>query len=186
MTRTRSMLMVLSTVLAIAASAVLWHRLPVATGIFAPFDVRGDIGRPATGRNLTAVVDGVTIAPTMTAKYDKKLRAIGVWLVVDGAFDVDTEPGLLHAELLVGPNRYAPTELMVYQPPQLQPGITERRGWPFDVAPAVLEDADSVVFRAWLGDGRLESRLVIDIPLDDKRVQHAPSVDLPPPTGVAG
>lgn len=185
MTRTRSALTVLSTVLAIAAGAVLWHRLPVATDIFAPFDVRGDIGLPTAGRNLTAAVDGVTITPTMTTKYDKTLRATGVWLVVDGAFDVDQDSGLLHADLLIGPNRYAPADLMVYRPPLLQPGITERRGWPFDVAPKVLEDADSVVFRAWLGDGRLESRLVIDIPLDDNRVQRAPRIDLPPPVRVA-
>lgn len=181
MTRARWLLTVLSTVFVIAASAVLWHKLPVATNIFAPFDVHGDIGQPTAGRNLTAVVDGVTIAPTMTTRYDRKLQAIGVWLVVDGSFDVDNDPGLLHADLLVGPNRYEPADLMAYQPPQLQPGITERRGWPFDVAPTVLDGADSVVFRAWLGDGRLESRLVIDIPLDDKRVQRAPSVDLPPP-----
>lgn len=185
MTRTRSVLTVLSTVLAIAASAVLWHRLPVATDIFAPFDVHGDIGLPTAGRNLTAAVDGVTIAPILTAKYDKKLGAIGVWLVVDGSFDVDSDPGLLHTELLVGPNRYSPADLMVYEPPLLQPGITDRRGWPFDVAPKVLEGVDSVVFRAWLGDGRLESRLVIDIPLNDNRVQHAPRVDLTPPERVA-
>jgi hypothetical protein len=38
-----------------------------------------------------------------------------------------------------------------------------------------------VVFRVWVGDGRLDSRLVIDIPLDDPRVRRADDFTLPPP-----
>jgi len=179
--RNRTVLLAVTTVLAIVCGALLWHRLPVSTDVYAPFDVRGTIGERTAGRGLSAVVDGVTIAPVLRpSESEKTQKAVGIWVVVDGSFDADPDYGLMHVELLVGPNHYNAAALL-YQPPQLQPGITEQRGWPFDVAPDVLDKVDSVVFRAWLGDGRLDTRLVIDIPLDDQRVRHTAVVEIPPP-----
>lgn len=181
MTRIRSVLTVVVTIVAIAAGAALWHRLPVTTDVFAPFDVPGRIGEPVAGRGLSAVVDGLRIGPVLTDHNGQDRPATGIWLIVDGAFEAGTEYGRMYADLLVGPNRYAPTDRVLTPPAELQPGITDRRGWAFDVAPERLESVDLVVFRAWVADGRLDDRLVIDIPRTDPRVHEGHRVDLPKP-----
>lgn len=181
--RTRSVLTVLTTVLALAAGAMLWHKLPASTDVFAPFDVHGSIGQRTAGRGVAATVDAVTITPTLTvAPSGQNLGATGIWVVIEGGFEAGADYALMHAELRVGPNRYLPTERVIAMPAVLQPGIVDRRGWAFDVAPARLDTVGTVVFGAWVGDGRLDSRLGIDIPLDDRRVQHLTRVDLPSPT----
>ena len=180
--RTRRIFTVLGTLIVIAAGAALWHQLPAATNIYAPFDVHGDIGQRTAGRGLAATVDGAVITPRLDDAFGKQLAATGTWVVVEGSFDAGSRYAVAHAELLVGPNRYAPTDRLLYMPGQLQPGIADRRGWVFDVAPDVLQTVTSVVFRVYVGDGRLDSRLVIDIPLDDPRVRRTDDFELPRPT----
>jgi hypothetical protein len=52
--------------------------------------------------------------------------------------------------------------------------------WIFDVPVDLLNSARSVVLRVWGGDERLNSRLVIDIPLGDASVNRPPSIVVPP------
>ena len=180
--RTPRVLTALGSLMVIVAGAGLWHQLPAATDIYAPFDVHGDIGQHTAGRGLAATVDAAVITPRLNNASGKQFAATGTWIVVEGTFDAGSTYALAHAELLVGPNRYAPTDRLLYMPAALQPGIADRRGWAFGVAPDVLESVTSLVFRMWVGDGRLDSRLVIDIPLDDSRVRRTDDFELPPPT----
>jgi len=73
---------VLGSLLAIVAGAALWHQLPAATNIYAPFDVHGDIGRRAAGRGLAATVDAVVITPRLANATGKMFAATGTWVVV--------------------------------------------------------------------------------------------------------
>ena len=72
----------LGSLLAIVAGAALWHQLPAATNIYAPFDVHGDIGRRAAGRGLAATVDAVVITPRLANATGKMFAATGTWVVV--------------------------------------------------------------------------------------------------------
>jgi hypothetical protein len=177
----RQIIEMLSTALTIAASAVLWHHLPANTDVFAPFDVRGGLGEQTAGRALSATAYAVTVTPQLTDRYGRKLAATGTWVVVDVALQAGSDYGLAKADLRVGPNTYRPTDRLFVMPPELQPGIADRRGWAFDVAPQVLDSVASVVFRAWVGDSRLDSRLVIDIPLRGPRAYRVDSFELADP-----
>jgi hypothetical protein len=56
---------------------------------------------------------------------------------------------------------------------EVNPVITQRGSWVFDVAPALLAtESDPMTLRVWVGDGRLDSRLVIRIPLDGASVSR--------------
>jgi hypothetical protein len=180
--RGRQVIAGLSTALTIAVSVFLWHHLPANTDVYAPFDVPGELGEQTAGRGLSGTVESATVTPRLTRPGGKEIAATGTWVIVDGVFQAGVDYGLANAELLVGGNQYRPTDRLITIPPQLQPGISDRRGWVFDVAPEILDSVRSVVFRIWVGDGRLDSRLVVDIPLDDSRVQHSTSVLLADPS----
>ena len=62
---------------------------------------------------------------------------------------------------------------------RLQPGIAHLRAWVFDVAPEILGTVTSMTFRVWAGDPRLDSRLVIDIPLENPEVRRSSVVTVP-------
>jgi hypothetical protein len=183
----------LTAAVAIATAAVLWLQLPANTDIYAPFDVRGVIGTPVSGRAVTATVTGVRIAPQLTADSvltPGPLPATGTWLIVDATVQANRNPELPHAELLVGPNTYRPSDRL---PPatalgslMIQPGIAQRGAWVFDVAPALLHTyaADPLTLRVWAGDGRLDSRLLIRIGLTDPRVSEAGTAALSRTVGV--
>ena len=70
------------------------------------------------------------------------------------------------AELLVGPNTYAPSDRFTLTGlgSELAPGIGQRGSWIFDVAPELLERRAPLTLRVWVGDGRLDSRLVVSLP----------------------
>lgn len=182
----RNAIPVAATAAVIAAAAVVWHDLPVNSQIYAPFDVAATAGEPATGRNVTATVHGTQITPVVQPQNGRppKLDAAGVWVVVNVTVTAVMEPGLLRTELLVGPDTYRPTDRL---PPTatpggtMQPAIDYRANWVFDVASEVLDDADEVQLRLWIGDARLDSRLVITIPLDGPQVSRLERVRLPLP-----
>ncbi|WP_396930925.1 hypothetical protein [Mycolicibacterium sp.] len=175
----RTVFSAVATVVAIALATLLWLHLPANTTIYAPFDVHAGIARRAVGQNLSATVTKAAITPTVTAKQSRKsYPAAGVWVVVPTTLDVAREPILPHADLLVGPNTYVPTTVLLPGADLVQPGITQQRTWAFDVPPDLLKSVPSVVVRLWGGDGRLDSRLVIDIPLDN--VDRPQSVVVPP------
>lgn len=185
MTR-RTALPVVATVAAVAAAAVVWHNLPVNTQIYAPFDVSAAAGTSAAGRNITATVHGAQITPAVRPENGRpaQLDAAGVWVVVNATVATIDEPGALQTELQVGPNTYRPTDRL---PPTatpggtMQPAIEYRTNWVFDVAPEVLDSVDAVQMRLWLGDPRLDSRLMMEIPLSGPQVSRLEVVRLPRP-----
>lgn len=176
----------LTAVIAIAVAALLWHHLPVNTDVYAPFDVRTAAGTPAVGRAMTATVTGLQITPRVTPQpYGPPVNAIGVWVVVDATAAATRSSGLPRAELLVGPNTYAPTDRLLPGTTlggRLDPDIVERGAWVFDVPAGLLDTVGSVVLRTWLGfDPRLDSRLVVNVPLNDSRVSRLDTVNLDRP-----
>jgi hypothetical protein len=176
----------LGTVIAvIAAAAVLWHNLPTPSAVYAPFDEHGSIGTPVSGRDISATITRVRIADRVTdtpSRDPQSVLATGRWVVVDTTLTATAYPELLHAELLVGPNTYTPADRFTLTSwvSELAPGIAMTGPWVFEVAPAVL-DAQStreLVLHVWVGDGRLDSRLVIGLPLDDPQVSRLDVVAL--------
>jgi hypothetical protein len=185
----RSAVAPLTAVIAIVLAALIWHHLPENTEIYAPFDVRGNIGAPAHGRTLTTTVTGLQITPLVKPDRGRSVQAIGVWVLVDATVTATQSSGLPRAELLVGPNTYAPSDRLLPGATlggQLDPAIAEQGAWVFDVPPMLLDTVGSVVLRTWLGlDPRLDSQLVIDIPLIDSRVSRSDTVELPKPVSAA-
>lgn len=174
----------LVTVVVIAAAAVVWHDLPANTEIYAPFDVTAAAGAAATGRNITATVTGVELASEIRPENARpgRLDAAGVWVVVTAHVTAILGPGLMRAQLLVGPDTYAQTDRLLPSARLgglMQPDIVYRGAWLFDVAPEALDKVDSVVLQVWLGDERLDSRLRVSIPLAG--VDRLDSVDVPRP-----
>jgi hypothetical protein len=155
--------------------------------VYAPFDEHGSIGAPVSGRDITATVTRVRIANRVidtTSRDPEPIRAAGRWVVVDTTLVATAYPELPHVELLVGPNTYTPADRFTFTSwvSELAPGIAIAGPWVFEVAPAVL-DAQStreLVLHVWVGDGRLDSRLVIGLPLDAPQVSRLDVVDLQP------
>jgi hypothetical protein len=88
-----------------------------------------------------------------------------------------------HAALVVGPNTYIPTERVGVGPlgVALAPGIAQRGAWVFDVPPDLTKPGPrDMALRVWVGDGRLDSRLVITLRLDDPRVRREQVIQLEP------
>ncbi|AQA05161.1 hypothetical protein BVC93_25240 [Mycobacterium sp. MS1601] len=182
----RSTVHVLAVAVVIAAAAFLWHNLPRNSQIYAPFDVTTDAGTPATGRNVTATVLGTQITRVVEPESGRpsRLEAAGVWVVVNAEVAALDEPGRLWVQLEVGPDTYTSTDRL---PPTatpggtMQPSMNYRADWVFDVAPDMLARVDDVRLRVWLDDGRLDSRLVIRIPLEGPGVSNLDRVRLPRP-----
>ena len=178
---TRTAAGVLTTLVAIAAAALVWHALPANTTIYAPFDVRAPIGTPAVGRGVTAKVTAAQLAPVIVdGTSGRRIPAVGTWLVPTVTLESGPTFEYYHADLLVGPNTYAPSDRLLTGA-LLQPGIAEERQWAFDVPRELLDTVDSAVLRVWVGDGRLDSRLILDIPLNSPRVERADSVRVSKP-----
>jgi hypothetical protein len=176
---------------AVAASAALWHNLPEPTDVYGPFDVNAVAGQQATGRGITATVTGVRIGPQIhkVSPPAKTLRSVGIWVVVDAVVTATRSFEQPHAELVVGPNTYIPSDRLwpAALGAELQPGIAQRGSWVFEV-PADLTGVEAkppLSLRVWLGDVRLDSRLVITVPLDDDRVHRTEVVTLEPVTETA-
>ncbi|MGH3638382.1 MAG: hypothetical protein ACRDUX_05050 [Mycobacterium sp.] len=185
--RLRGLVPLGTVIVVLAAAAMLWHSLPTPSEVYAPFDEHGSIGAPVSGRDITATVTRVRIADRVvdtTSRDPQSIRASGRWVVVDTTLAVTAYPALPHVELLVGPNTYAPADRFTFTSwvSELAPGIAMTGPWVFEVAPAVL-DAQStkeLVLRVWVGDGRLDSRLVIGLPLDAPQVGRLDEVALQP------
>ncbi|TQK27687.1 hypothetical protein [Arthrobacter sp. SLBN-53] len=181
----RRSLAALSTAAVIAAAAWTWHGLPIPDEVFAPFDVEVAMGQQATGAAVTAQVDGVRIGPRVdkTVYPPGTVDAVGVWVAVDGTAMTTRRDQVPSVELIVGPNTYAPTSRLgvVAVSGSLAPGIRASGSWVFDVPPdLVAPGRDRVTLRMWVGDWRLNSRLVIDIDLADPRVQRTDRIDIGP------
>jgi hypothetical protein len=167
-----------ATAMVIAAAAVMWHHLPTPDDVYGPFDVDAGIGQPATGRAIAATVTGARIAPRIRKERLRApiLDALGVWVAVDAEAMATRTDEVAHVELIVGPNTYAPTSRLGVMPlmGSLTPGIVTRSSWVFDVpAELVAPRTQHMSLRVWVRDGRMDSRLVIDVALDDSRVSRS-------------
>jgi len=164
----------------IAAAAVVWHHLPAPTDLYGPFDVDTQAGEQARGRAVTATVTSVRIAGQIDG-----VAAAGRWVVVDTTMAAVRSTELPRADLLVGPNTYAPTDRFYFDTLRkiLSPGITQRGSWVFDVAAPLLEPGarQPLTLRVWVGSDMLDSRLVIRIPADDPRISRTEKARLTPP-----
>jgi hypothetical protein len=171
---------------AIASAAALWHTLPEPTDVYGPFDVHAAMGQQATGRAITATVTGVRIGPQAhtVSPPARTVPSAGVWVVVDAEVAATRSFELPHTELVVGPNTYIPSDRFRLAPlgAELEPGIAQRGSWLFDVPADLVEPgaAHPISLRVWVDDGRLDSRLVITIPLDDDRIHRNEVVTLEP------
>lgn len=167
-------------VIIVAAAALVWHHLPTPTDLYGPFDVRGRADEPVRGRALVATVTSVRISPQVNS-----VQAAGTWVVVDTTVDATAATTLPHAELIVGPNSYTPSDRFFGDTlgAEVAPGITQRGSWVFDVAaPLVAAGApETLTLRLWAGSDMLDSRLVIDVPAGDPRVDRTDEVDLTAP-----
>jgi hypothetical protein len=182
----RSVVPALVITAAIASSAALWHNLPEPTDIYGPFDVDAAIGQQATGRGVTATVTGVRIGPKVhkVSPPERTVPSVGTWIVVDAVVAATRDFELPHTELIVGPNTYDPSDRFwpAALGAELEPGIAQRGSWAFEVpADMVAPGAGHpCALRISLGDERLDSRLVVSIPLDDQRVSRDDVVTLEP------
>jgi hypothetical protein len=179
----------LATAVIIASAAALWHNLPEPTDVYGPFDVHAAVGQQATGRDVITTVTGVRIGPRVHSVWPpgKTRQAVGVWIVVDAVVTATGSYNLPRVELIAGPNTYSPSDWFRPAPlgAELEPGIAARGSWVFDVRADLLDAAHFIALRVWVGDGRLDSRLVIRIPLDDQRVRRDEVVTLEPVTTTA-
>lgn len=176
-------LQALATTAVIALAAAAWHNLPTSEDVNGSFEVHAGIDQQATGRNLTAEVTGVRIAPRVDRVQSraKPVDAVGMWVAADCVMTGTITSDLPHAELLIGPNTYTPAERLGLTPLgiELSPAITQRGAWVFDV-PADLTAAGPKVMtlQLWTGDRRLGSALVFRLPLDDPHVYRQPVIEL--------
>jgi hypothetical protein len=179
----------LTAVIAITLAAVVWHHLPENTDIHGPFDVRSDTGSLTRGRAITIAVNGLQIAPKVTPELGRPVQAIGIWVIVEATVAATGSSGLPRAELLVGANTYAPTDRLLPGTTLgglLDPDIAQRGAWVFDVPSSLVDTVGSVVLRTWMGlDPRLDSRLVVNIALNDSRVSRFDAVRLGRPVSAA-
>lgn len=170
----------LVTVVVIAASGVVWHDLPTPTDVLGPYDVHGVAGAPVVGRGVSANVTSVRVATQVNS-----VKAAGLWVVVNTALEGTRTTELVHSELIVGPNTYTPSDVFLTDTlmGEISPGITQRGSWVFDVAPDLVapDSSMAMTLRVWVGDGRLDSRLVIGIPLDGSRFAREAAVTLKKP-----
>ena len=170
----------LAVVVTVAAAAVVWQNLPTPTDVLGPFDVRGQAGTPVTGRAVSATVTSVRVTDEVNAK-----KAAGVWVVVDTALEGTVSTELPHTQLALGPNTYRPSDVFLTDTMmgEISPGLTLRGSYVFDVVPALVapDSSDPLTLFVWVGDGRLDSRLVIEIPKKGSEFSRVDDVTLKKP-----
>jgi hypothetical protein len=176
----RRALTAIGVVVAVAAAAVVWQHLPTPTDVLGPFDVHGNAGTTVTGRAVAGTVTGVRV----TQEVDG-VKPAGTWVVVDAELQGVHSTELPHSTLVAGANTYDPSDLFLLKTlaDQISPGFTWRGSWAFDVASGLVAAGSSapLTLRVWVGDGRMDSRLVIRIPTDGSLFSRVDSVTLDKP-----
>ncbi|MGE2731199.1 hypothetical protein ACQI4F_17090 [Mycolicibacterium vaccae] len=174
--RRRRALQAVATIVVIVAAATVWHNLPAPSDVYRPFDVRGSIGEQVSGRMFDLTVTGVRTGQQVKAPRRPAVTALGRWVVVDAELRATRQFVLPRAELLAGPNTYLPSDRFqfVQLGGELAPLITQQGSWAFDVAPELLDPAADLRLRVWSGDSRLDSRLVVEIPMTATVAESGP------------
>jgi hypothetical protein len=178
---------IFATAVVIAAAAALWQSLPTPDDVYGPFDVHAGIGEQATGRGIETQVTGVRVSPRVEkGRYPRQIvDAVGTWVAIDNETMTTLTVEVPRVELVIGPNTYVPTMRVGVLYPAFPPGIRVRSSWVFDVpAELVALGSQTMSLRVWVGDSRLTSRLMIDIPLDDERVSREDPIVVKPHTMV--
>ncbi|MEB3033961.1 hypothetical protein [[Mycobacterium] nativiensis] len=169
---TRSRRTLLAAAPIVVAAALLWQHLPDSTQVYGPFDVPGRFGAAASGRALTVTVDDVQLATEVFGaarmSTGPTVTAAGRWVVVSATVSATLQSVLPSVELRVGPNTYRPSDrFFAYTlSGRVDPGISQRGNWVFDVPPELFDPpgADPFDLLVWPGlDDRLDNRLVINL-----------------------
>ncbi|AKP58218.1 Uncharacterised protein [Mycobacteroides abscessus subsp. abscessus] len=169
----------------LAASVFVWRRLPYATDVAAPFEVRGSAGTVVSGRLFSVTVTKAGIAPvvkhTGAMPKARNLQARGQWIVVKATVTSLIDAHGASARLVLDGKVFLPDDRLRYSTLDaalLSPLIPLTGVYVFEV-PTDSVDRSS---HAQLGiiyqepkpipePTKWDSALLIDIPID---AQHAP------------
>lgn len=162
----------------LAASVFVWHRLPYATDVQAPFDVHGSAGSPVSGRLFSVTVIKAAVAPvvkhTGALPKNRNLTASGQWVVVTATVTSLLDAPSARVALELDGNAYTPDDrldLSTLGGAILNPLIPQTGVYVFE-APTELVNRVSVG-RLYVSTGtnKWDTGLIIDVPLDPG---HAP------------
>jgi hypothetical protein len=171
---------------ALVGSAVLVASAPDNDGITAPFFVRGGVGDTVSARNLTAVVESVSLTDYLDVRYNDAgdTSTDGVWVVVDTVLTARLDTTILNAaELWIGDVRYRVSDILPAPTPlQLSygAGIAERGSLVFEIPLSALDApgasrASIVLFDK--GDARLDSVPVVVVDLTQLEISARERID---------
>jgi hypothetical protein len=188
----RSALSVLTVVVALAATVLVYGVTPHGDDINAPFNVRGSMGEVLTGRTLSGSVTAVRLASSLdasSADSDWTGETTGTWVVVEAALAATLEPSSLNRPTLtIGETTYYATErlsLVTLDNGLVRPGVASTGVILFEVADSVLSSAAAA--RAEVGinasyEAILDSRLVVEVDLRELPVEQNVVVSRPEDT----
>jgi hypothetical protein len=188
----RSALSVLTVVVALAATVLVYGVTPHGDDINAPFNVRGSMGEVLTGRTLSGSVTAVRLASSIdasSADSDWTGETTGTWVVVEAALAATLEPSSLNRPTLtIGETTYYATErlsLVTLDNGLVRPGVASTGVILFEVADSVL--ASAAAARAEVGinasyEAILDSRLVVEVDLRELPVEQDVVVSRPEDT----
>jgi hypothetical protein len=185
----RSALSVLTVVVALAATVVVYGITPHGDDINAPFAVRGSMGDVLTGRTLTGSVISVRLASSLdatSADSDWTGETTGTWVVVEAGIAATDEPSSLYRPTLtIGDTTYYATErlsLVTLDNDLARPGIASTGFILFEVADSMLASSEAAHAEVGINssyEAILDSRLVVEVDLSDMPVERDVVVSRP-------
>jgi hypothetical protein len=185
----RSVLSVLTVVVALAATVVVYGITPHGDDINAPFNVRGSMGEVLTGRTLSGSVTSVRLASSLDASSADDGwtgETTGTWVVVEAGLAATLEPSSLYRPTLtIGETTYYASErlsLVTLDNGLVRPGISSTGVILFEVADSVLRSSAAAHAEVGINasyEAILDSRLVVEVDLRDLPVEQDVVVSRP-------
>jgi hypothetical protein len=185
----RSVLSVLTVVVALAATVVVYGITPHGDDINAPFNVRGSMGEVLTGRTLSGSVTSVRLASSLDASSADDGwtgKTTGTWVVVEAGLAATLEPSSLYRPTLtIGETTYYASErlsLVTLDNGLVRPGISSTGVILFEVADSVLRSSAAAHAEVGINasyEAILDSRLVVEVDLRDLPVEQDVVVSRP-------
>jgi hypothetical protein len=185
----RSVLSVLTVVVALAATVVVYGITPHGDDINAPFNVRGSMGEVLTGRTLSGSVTSVRLASSLDASSADDGwtgKTTGTWVVVEAGLAATLEPSSLYRPALtIGETTYYASErlsLVTLDNGLVRPGISSTGVLLFEVADSVLRSSAAAHAEVGINasyEAILDSRLVVEVDLRDLPVEQDVVVSRP-------